>query len=82
MVKSSSVDKLKALLLPYDNRRSKDVLLRQNFEAFNAYFLMEKSVKTPMIGFDSFRKNIKDPHRIDGRPIKKLVQSIRKLFLG
>jgi hypothetical protein len=82
MVKSSSVDKLKALLLPYDNRRSKDVLLRQNFEAFNAYFLMEKIVKTPMIGFDSVRKNINDPHRIDGRPIKKLVQSIRKLFLG
>jgi len=43
---------------------------------------MEKIVKTPMIGFDSVRKNINDPHRIDGRPIKKLVQSIRKLFLG
>ncbi|MBC8375764.1 MAG: glycosyltransferase family 25 protein [FCB group bacterium] len=81
MVKSSSVDKLKALLLPYDNSRSKDVLLRQNFEAFNAYFLLEKIVKTPMIGFDSVRKNINDPNRIEGRPIKKLVQKIRKLFL-
>jgi len=81
MVKSSSVDKLKALLLPYDNSRSKDVLLRQNFEAFNACFLLEKIVKTPLIGFDSVRKNINDPNRIAGRPIKKLVQKIRKLFL-
>ncbi len=81
MVKSSSVEKMKALLLPYDNRRSKDVLLRQNFEAFNAYFLLDKIVKTPLIGFDSIRKNINDPNRIEGRPVKKLVQKIRKLFL-
>ena len=81
MIKSSSVEKLKALLLPYDNKRTKDVLLRQNFEAFNAYFLLEKIVKTPVIGFDSVRKNINNPNRIEGRPIKKLVQKIRKMFL-
>lgn len=81
MVKSSSVKKLKALLLPYDNRRSKDVLLRRNFQAFGAYFLLDKIVKTPRIGFDSVRKNINDPHRIDGHPMKRLVQKIRKFFL-
>ncbi len=81
MIKSSSVEKMKALLLPYDNRRSKDVLLRQNFDAFKAYFLLNKIVKTPVIGFDSVRKNINNPNRIEGRPLKKLVQKIRKLFL-
>ncbi len=81
MIKSSSVEKMKSILLPYDNRRSKDVLLRQKFDAFNAYFLLEKIVKTPVIGFDSVRKNINDPLRIEGRPLKKLVQKIRKLFL-
>ena len=81
MIKSSSVEKMKALLLPYDNRRSKDVLLRRNFDAFKAYFLLNKIVKTPVIGFDSVRKNINNPNRIEGRPLKKLVQKIRKLFL-
>ena len=81
MIRSSSVEKMKALLLPYDNKRSKDVLLRRNFEAFHAYFLLNKIVKTPRIGFDSVRKNINDPKRIEGRPLKKVVQSIRKLFL-
>lgn len=81
LIKSSSVLKLKNLLLPYDNRRSKDVLLRRNFESFGAYFLLEKIVKTPRIGFDSVRKNINDPKRIEGRPVKKLVQRIRKMFL-
>lgn len=81
MIKSSSVEKMKALLLPYNNKRSKDVLLRQSFEAFGAYFLLEKIVKTPRIGFDSVRKNINDPKRIEGRPMKKLVQRIRKFFL-
>lgn len=81
MIKSSSVEKMKALLLPYDNKRSKDVLLRRNFDSFGAYFLLEKIVKTPKIGFDSVRKNINDPNRIEGHPIKILVQKIRKLFL-
>ena len=81
MIKSSSVEKLKALLLPYDNKRSKDVLLRRNFDAFKAYFLLNKIVKTPVIGFDSVRKNINDPTRIEGRPLKQLVQKIRKMFL-
>jgi hypothetical protein len=43
MIKSSSVEKMKALLLPYDNRRSKDVLLRQNFGSFGALELQQKS---------------------------------------
>jgi GR25 family glycosyltransferase involved in LPS biosynthesis len=81
LIKSSSVEKMKSLLLPYENKRSKDVLLRQNFDAFGAYFLLEKIVKTPRIGFDSVRKNINDPRRIEGHPIKKLVQKIRKFFL-
>ncbi|MBC8193047.1 MAG: glycosyltransferase family 25 protein [Candidatus Marinimicrobia bacterium] len=81
LIKSSSVEKMKSLLLPYDNKRSKDVLLRRNFDAFGAYFLLDKIVKTPRIGFDSVRKNINDPKRIEGHPIKKLVQKIRKLFL-
>lgn len=81
LIRSTSVEKMKALLLPYDNRRSKDVLLRRNFDAFGAYFLLEKIVRTPAIGFDSVRKNINDPNRIEGHPVKKLVQKIRKLFL-
>ena len=81
LIRSESVAKIKALLLPYDNRRSKDVLLRRNFDAFGAYFLLKKIVKTPRIGFDSVRKNINDPRRIEGRPLKKLVQKIRRLLL-
>jgi len=81
LVRSSSVKKLISLLIPYDNRRSKDVLLRRQFDAFGAYFLLDKIVKTPRIGFDSVRKNINDPHRIEGHPLKKLVQKIRKLIL-
>ena len=81
LVKSSSVEKMKALLLPYDNRRSKDVLLRRNFDSFGAYFLLNKIVKTPLIGFDSVRKNINNPKRIADRPLKKMVQKIRKMML-
>ena len=81
LVKSASVPKMKSILLPYNGRRSKDVLLRRNFDRFGAYFLLEKIVKTPAIGFDSVRKNINDPKRIEDRPIKRFVQWLRRLIL-
>jgi len=82
LVKSSSVDKLKSLVLPYNNRNSKDVILRKKFDHFNAYFLMKKIVKTPMIGFDSVRKNINNPNRIRKMSGKWLIQKFRQKFLG
>lgn len=82
LIKSSSVDKLKSVLIPYSNRNSKDVILRNNFDKFNAYFLLDKIVKTPLIGFDSARKNINNPDRIINRPLKLLAQNIRRKLLG
>ncbi len=58
LIKSSSVPKMKSILLPYNNRSSKDVILRKNFHRFNAYFLLKKIVTTPLLGFDSVRKKI------------------------
>ena len=82
MIKSSSVEKLKALLIPYNNRNSKDLILRRKFDQFNAYFLLQKIVKTPIIGFDSVRKNINNPNRLEHKPGKRLIQKIRKKYLG
>ena len=82
LIRSSSVKKMKALLLPYNNRNSKDVILRRKFDQFKAYFLLNKLVTTPLIGFDSTRKNINYPDRLKNRPIKLLVQKIRQKFLG
>ena len=58
LIKSSSVDKMKALLYPYDNKHAKDVMLRNNFENFNGYFMKKKLASTPLIEFDSMRKLI------------------------
>lgn len=63
MVRSDSVDKLKELLIPYNNRSSKDVILRKNFDRFKAYFLLKRISKTPTVEFDSVRKNINNPDR-------------------
>ncbi|MEA3287251.1 MAG: glycosyltransferase family 25 protein [Candidatus Marinimicrobia bacterium] len=82
LIKSSSVEKMKALLLPYNNRNSKDVILRKKFDQFKAYFLFDKIATTPLIGFDSTRKNINDPDRIKNRPIKLLIQKLRQKILG
>ncbi len=82
MVKSTSVEKLKALLLPYNNRSSKDVILRKKFDQFNAYFLMKKIVKTPVLGFDSVRKNINNPQRLKKMSGKWVIQKIRQKLLG
>ncbi|MEA3288049.1 MAG: glycosyltransferase family 25 protein [Candidatus Marinimicrobia bacterium] len=82
LIKSTSVDKLKSILIPYSNRSSKDVLLRRNFHKFNAYFLLNKIVRTPFMGFDSVRKNINNPDRLKNRMGKMLVQKIRQKILG
>ncbi|MCK5794298.1 MAG: glycosyltransferase family 25 protein [Anaerolineales bacterium] len=82
LIKTTSINKLRSLLIPYNNRNSKDVILRRNFANFKAYFLLDKIVKTPLIGFDSVRKNINDPDRIKDRPLKQLTQKIRRKFLG
>lgn len=79
LVKSSSVDKLKNLLIPYDNYSSKDVILRNKFHQFNAYFLKNKIVKTPIIEYDSTRKNLNDPSR-EKRLIKKIGKKLSKFL--
>ncbi len=58
LIKSSSVDKLLDIVFPYNNRNSKDVILRKNFDKFNAYFLTKRIVRTPYIQFGSTRKLI------------------------
>lgn len=78
LVKSSSVNKLKSLLIPYNNFSSKDVILRKKFNEFNAYFLKKKIVKTPIIEYDSTRKNLNDPSR-EKRFIKKLGKKLSEI---
>ena len=58
LIKSSSVDRIKGLLFPYNNKHAKDVILRNNFENFKAYFLKKRIARTPLIEFDSMRKLI------------------------
>lgn len=82
MIKSSSVEKMKSLLIPYNNSSSKDVILRRKFDQFNAYFLLKKIVKTPLIGFDSVRKSINNPNRLKNKAGKQLAQKIRHKVLG
>lgn len=77
LIKSSSIEKLKQILIPYNNINSKDILLRRNFDKFNAYFLKKKIVKTPIIEFDSTRKNLNSPER-ENRVIKKIFNMINK----
>lgn len=77
LIKSSSVDKLKSLLIPYNNLNSKDVILRKNFDKFNAYFLKKKIITTPFIEFDSIRKNLNTPSR-ENRLIKKLFNLVNR----
>lgn len=77
LIKSSSIKKLKKILIPYNNINSKDILLRKNFDQFNAYFLKKKIVKTPIIEFDSTRKNLNSPER-ENRLIKKVFNRINK----
>lgn len=77
LIKSESVDKIKKLLIPYNNLNSKDILLRKNFDKFNAYFLKKKIITTPLMEFDSIRKNLNTPSR-ENRLIKKVFNFINK----
>jgi GR25 family glycosyltransferase involved in LPS biosynthesis len=61
MIKASSVPKIRAILLPYSNNSSKDVILRKNFDKFNAYFLRRKIVRHPVLFRESKRKNVNEP---------------------
>lgn len=79
LVNSSSVDKLISLLIPYNNKNSKDVIIRKKFDQFNAYFLKNKIVKTPLIEYDSTRKNLNDPSR-EKRFIKKLGKKLQEIL--
>ncbi len=64
LIKSSSVEKMKSLLIPYNNTSSKDVILRRKFDQFKAFFLLKRMVRTPLIGFDSVRKKINNPNHV------------------
>jgi len=75
MIKSSSVERMKSLLLPYNNRNSKDVILRKKFDLFNAYFLLKRIAKTPLVGLESVRKdinNLKWIKKYDRRTMAKI----------
>jgi GR25 family glycosyltransferase involved in LPS biosynthesis len=61
LVRSDSVPKLLRVLTPYDNRNSKDVLLRKRFDQFNAYFLRDK------IATSSRRSPFSDRKRANAR---------------
>jgi len=63
LMRVESLSKLKAILTPYDNKRSKDNVLRRNFQNFGAYFLLKRISRTPLFEFDSTRKNINNPKR-------------------
>lgn len=78
MVKASSVPKLRSLLIPYNNRSSKDVILRKKFDQFGAYFLLKRIARTPAIEFDSVRKNLNNPAR-SKQFLRRLGRIIGKL---
>lgn len=81
LVKSSSVPKIKNILIPYNNKSSKDVILRKNFDKFNAYFLLDKIVKHPRVVRDSVRKDLNDPTRnIFTRTMRELRRIGKKIF--
>ncbi len=63
LINSRSIEKIKTILLPYDNKRSKDVLLRKNFHSFNAYFLLNRLARTRIIEWGSVRKKINSKQR-------------------
>ena len=63
IIRRESVEKLKSIVLPYNNKNSKDVLLRKNFKNFGAYFLLKKIARTPWVDFGSVRKKINNPKR-------------------
>lgn len=66
LVRGGSVDKLKALLYPTTNKSSKDVVLRGRFDQFNAYFLLRRIARTPIIEFNSIRKLVNNPTSKNG----------------
>ncbi len=63
LIRSDRVEKIKQLLIPYNNRNSKDVILRKNFDKMNAYFVLERIARTPRIELESVRKNTNNPER-------------------
>ena len=78
LIKSSSIPLLRSFLIPYNNRNSKDNLLRKNFANFGAYFLLKRMARTPLLEFDSVRKNLNDPKRNDSLR-RRIGQWISKL---
>lgn len=75
IVKASSVNKMKALLYPYNNRGTKDGILRNRFDSFNALFLFKPIVTCPFFDFSSIRKMVDKP---DAR--KDTKKRLKKLF--
>ena len=84
IIRASSVEKMKSILFPYNNRSSKDVLLRKNFDKFGAYFILKRLARTPYIHFDSIRKKINNPKRSQffnnylGDQVRRLVRRFSK----
>lgn len=64
VINSRSIEKMKSILLPYDNTSSKDVILRKNFHRFNAYFLLKRISRTRLIEWGSIRKQINANQRL------------------
>ncbi len=81
LIRARSVPKLIDILTPYDNRSSKDVLLRRSFDRFNAYFL------TPRIASSAKGRFISDRQRVNARaagrgPIRALLHRLRRELRG
>ena len=66
LIRASSASKLKNILLPYNNKNSMDVILRQNFNKFNVYIVINR-----LVSVERYRHSIR----------KSLNFSVKKLNL-
>lgn len=72
------VEKLKAILLPYVGTPH-DIVMRNNFDKFNAVFLMKPIVSVHRFRFPSIRKDINNNKHEKNLTLKeKIVRWIRK----
>ena len=80
LMKTSSAQTLKNILVPYNGQLSMDVLLRQNFSNFNPYLL-----KNRLAVEERFRYSIRKDLNFSARKLsifEKLFMKISRLFLS
>jgi GR25 family glycosyltransferase involved in LPS biosynthesis len=78
LVHRRAVEKLADMLVPYKNK-GHDMVLRNNFKNFNAYFALNRIVKAHRFRFPSIRKELnKKNNKAQLTRIEKVVKWIRQ----